>query len=137
MIYYPEDNIQQIGEFISANNDNKLVVCLCTDWCNNCNDWKNPLIALSEKYPNDFFIWMDIERHSDMVSEVDLDTLPVLLVQKNNDIIFLGAVVPRVNTIIPLLETKHSVMRAYDPGIKQFLLDDYFNSLSISFAINR
>lgn len=28
MIYYPEDNIQQIGEFISANNDNKLVVCL-------------------------------------------------------------------------------------------------------------
>ena len=137
MIYYPEDNIQQTGEFISANNDNKLVVCLCADWCNNCNDWKNPLIALSEKYPNDFFIWMDIERHSDTVSEVDLDTLPVLLVQKNNDIIFLGAVVPRVNTIIPLLETKHSVMRAYDPGIKQFLLDDYFNSLSISFAINR
>lgn len=137
MIYYPEDNIQQIGEFISANNDNKLVVCLCADWCSHCNDWKNPLIALSEKYPNDFFIWMDIERHSDMVSEVDLDTLPVLLVQKNNDIIFLGAVVPRVNTIIPLLETKHSVMRAYDPGIKQFLLDDYFNSLSISFAINR
>lgn len=110
---------------------------MCADWCNNCNDWKNPLIALSEKYPNDFFIWMDIERHSDMVSEVDLDTLPVLLVQKNNDIIFLGAVVPRVNTIIPLLETKYSVMRAYDPGIKQFLLDDYFNSLSISFAINR
>lgn len=28
MIYYPEDNIQQIGEFISANNDNKLVVCV-------------------------------------------------------------------------------------------------------------
>ncbi|MCV5555201.1 thioredoxin domain-containing protein, partial [Escherichia coli] len=92
-------------EFISANNDNKLVVCLCADWCNSCNDWKNPLIALSEKYRNDFFIWMDIERHSDMVSDVDLDTLPVLLVQKNNDIIFLGAVVPRVNTIIPLLET--------------------------------
>ncbi|ENC0772265.1 thioredoxin family protein, partial [Shigella flexneri] len=80
MIYYPEDDIQQIGEFICTDNDNKLVVCLCADWCNHCNDWKNPLIELSEKYPKDFFIWMDIERHSDMVSEVDLDTLPVLLV---------------------------------------------------------
>ena len=28
MIYYPEDNVRQIGEFISTNNDNKLVVCL-------------------------------------------------------------------------------------------------------------
>lgn len=79
---------------------------------------------------------MDIERHSDMVSEVDLDTLPVLLVQKNNDIIFLGAVVPRVDTVIPSLEVEHSVMRAYDPGIKQLLLDGYYNSLFIPSAIN-
>lgn len=79
---------------------------------------------------------MDIERHSDMVSEVDLDTLPVLLVQKNNDIIFLGAVVPQVDTVIPSLEVEHSVMRAYDPGIKQFLLDGYYNSLFIPSAIN-
>lgn len=79
---------------------------------------------------------MDIERHSDMVSEVDLDTLPILLVQKNNDIIFLGAVVPRVDIVIPSLEVEHSVMRAYDPGIKQFLLDGYYNSLFIPSAIN-
>ncbi|MGJ7724382.1 hypothetical protein ACSF7A_22835 [Escherichia coli] len=59
-----------------------------------------------EKYPNDFFIWMDIERHSDMVSEVDLDTLPVLLVQKNNDIIFLGAVVPRAEYYYPIIGNK-------------------------------
>lgn len=66
-----------------------------------------------------------------MVSSVDLDILPVLLVQKNN-VLFLGAIQPRVDAIIPFLNTESAVMRADDPGIRQFLQEDFDNSKIIS-----
>ncbi|HAT3776860.1 TPA: hypothetical protein I8621_004882, partial [Citrobacter freundii] len=99
MIYFPEKNIHQIGTFILNNKKNKLVVCLCADWCNNCNEWKGIFTSLSEQYPDNLFIWLDIEQHPDMVYSVDLDILPVLLVQKNNNVLFLGAIQPRVDAI--------------------------------------
>ncbi|EJH7015835.1 hypothetical protein NFT50_004404 [Salmonella enterica] len=132
MIYLPEENIHQIGTFFHTNKKNKLIVCLCADWCNNCNEWKDGFTSLSEQYPDDFFIWLDIEQYPDMVSSIDLDILPVLLVQKNNDILFLGAIQPRVDAVIPLLNTESAVMRTYDPGIRQFLQEDYNNLLITS-----
>ncbi|EKA2135258.1 hypothetical protein OKB61_003982 [Citrobacter freundii] len=132
MIYFPEKNIHQIGTFILNNKKNKLVVCLCADWCNSCNEWKGIFTSLSEQYPDNLFIWLDIEQHPDMVSSVDLDILPVLLVQKNNNVLFLGAIQPRVDAIIPFLNTESAVMRADDPGIRQFLQENFDNSKIIS-----
>ena len=70
-----------------------------------------------------------------MVSSVDLDILPVLLVQKNNNVLFLGAIQPRVDAIIPFLNTESAVMRADDPGIRQFLQEDFDNSKIISWIL--
>ncbi|HDH0829071.1 TPA: hypothetical protein PIQ33_002753 [Klebsiella oxytoca] len=125
MIYSPEKNIQQIGNFIVNNKRNKLIICLCADWCNNCNEWGKSFFALSNKYPKDCFVWLDIDQHPDMISDIDLDVLPVLLVQKDQDIIFLGAIEPIVETVIPVLNSEQSVMRTYDPGLKQFLREDF------------
>lgn len=125
MIYSPEKNIQQIGNFIVNNRYNKLIVCLCADWCNNCNEWEKAFSTLSDKYPTDCFVWLDIDQHSDMISDIDLDVLPVLLVQKNQSIIFLGAIEPIFETVISILNSEHPVMQTNDPGVKQFLKEDF------------
>lgn len=87
--------------------------------------------TLSDKFPTDCFVWLDIDQHSDMISDIDLDVLPVLLVQKNQSIIFLGAIEPIFETVISILNSEHPVMQANDPGVKQFLKEDFERLIDI------
>ncbi|HIE5975441.1 TPA: thioredoxin family protein [Proteus mirabilis] len=86
MINYPDlnkDNIRYQSAF-----GKKLVISFCASWCNNCESWKDTFTLLSEKFIDDCFIWIDIDEYPELVSEIDLDIIPVLLIQKKRISIF-------------------------------------------------
>lgn len=102
----------------------RLVACLCADWCTSCQVWQEKFSLLTEQYPTDCFVWLDIDKHPDMVADVDLDTLPVLLIQDPQTIRFLGPIRPDVEVVKRLLTSRNLAMQALEPGIRDFLLED-------------
>lgn len=102
----------------------KTVVSFCASWCNNCKSWKDTFTLLSEKFIDDCFIWIDIDEYPELVSEIDLDIIPVLLIQKKDDIHFLGPIRPGLNTIIDILNSNKVMNVEFDPGIRDFFISN-------------
>ncbi|HBC5558256.1 TPA: thioredoxin family protein [Proteus mirabilis] len=120
MINYPDlnkDNIRYQSAF-----GKKLVISFCASWCNNCESWKDTFMLLSEKFIDDCFIWIDIDEYPELVSEIDLDIIPVLLIQKKEDIHFLGPIRPGLETIVSILNSDKVMKVEFDPGIRDYLI---------------
>ncbi|MGC6228564.1 thioredoxin family protein [Proteus mirabilis] len=120
MINYPDlnkDNIRYQSAF-----GKKLVISFCASWCNNCESWKDTFTLLSEKFIDDCFIWIDIDEYPELVSEIDLDIIPVLLIQKKEDIHFLGPIRPGLETIVSILNSDKVMKVEFDPGIRDYLI---------------
>ncbi|WP_259695779.1 thioredoxin family protein [Proteus mirabilis] len=94
----------------------------CASWCNNCESWKDTFTLLSEKFIDDCFIWIDIDEYPELVSEIDLDIIPVLLIQKKEDIHFLGPIRPGLETIVSILNSDKVMKVEFDPGIRDYLI---------------
>ncbi|MFV0548393.1 MAG: thioredoxin domain-containing protein [Limnobaculum xujianqingii] len=101
----------------------RLIAGLCASWCENCESWQIVFSSLSDKYPDYCFVWLDIEDHPDMVAEVDLDILPVLLVQDRDNILFLGPVRPDREVAERIIQSTSSTMQVFEPGIRDFLIE--------------
>lgn len=81
----------------------KNVVVLCAEWCGVCREFKEPFEALGRANLEWNFAWVDIESHPD-TEEVELETLPTLmLVGVDDEVVFLGPVVPKTGAIEQLL----------------------------------
>ncbi|HIE4547317.1 TPA: thioredoxin family protein [Proteus mirabilis] len=120
MINYPDlnkDNIRYQSAF-----GKKLVISFCASWCNNCESWKDTFTLLSEKFIDDCFIWIDIDEYPELVSEIDLDIIPVLLIQKKEDIHFLGPIRLGLETIVSILNSDKVMKVEFDPGIRDYLI---------------
>lgn len=121
MLKFPDKNDVEIRNLINAGQT--LVVCLCAEWCNSCESWREQFAVLAEHYSDLCFVWLDIDKHPDMVAEVDLDVLPVLLIQTTYDIYFIGPIRPSEQVVITLLNSQHPLTSANDPGVREFLLE--------------
>ena len=83
----------------------RLVACLCAAWCTACAGWRPTFAALAAERPGDCFVWIDIEDHADLVAEVEVETLPVLLIQAASEAPeFIGPVEPRAGVVRSLLQ---------------------------------
>ncbi|EBH9038133.1 TPA: thioredoxin family protein [Salmonella enterica] len=102
----------------------RLIVCLCADWCSSCQAWQDDFSQMSLEYTADCFVWLDIDKHPDMVADIDLDVLPVLLIQDEKNIYFLGTIKPEIEIFKKLLTAKNLKMKVQEPGIRDFLLED-------------
>lgn len=120
MLKFPDKDQAVIRNLINAGKT--LVVCLCAEWCNNCQRWQQQFAVQAEREPEFCFVWLDIDKHPDMVAEVDLDILPVLLVQNPEHIYFIGPVRPNEQVVSTLIRSPHP-LKAFDPGIREFLLE--------------
>ncbi len=116
----PERDLPAISEALSAGR--RLVACLCADWCSACSAWEDTFAALARNHPDDCFVWIDIDNHPDLVAEVDLETLPVLLIQDSSTTHFLGAIQPKSAIVATLLEHGSSCWNTDDHGIREFLM---------------
>src|SRR5690606_14550606 len=61
--------------------DTWLVACFCAAWCDTCGQYRPRLAALANTQPERVFAWLDIEDHSDLLGDEDVENFPTLLVQ--------------------------------------------------------
>lgn len=104
----------------------RLVGCLCAGWCTACAAWRPAFAALAEQHPNDCFVWIDIEDHADLVADIEVETLPVLLVQAANQPPgFIGPIEPRAMIVRALLQRAELCDALQDdPGVWHALQGD-------------
>jgi len=101
----------------------RLVACLCADWCSSCQAWQADFSTLSKDFPDDCFVWVDIEDHPDLVTEIDLETLPILLIQSVESAHFLGPIQPRLSQVAKILTLNEASGQFPDPGLRDFLME--------------
>ncbi|MGO3743462.1 thioredoxin family protein [Kerstersia sp.] len=81
----------------------RLVVCFCAQWCDTCRAYLPVLEALSEKYPDDCFAWVDIEDHPEFLGDVDVENFPTLLIMEGERTAFFGTMLPHIGHLDRLL----------------------------------
>ncbi len=81
------------------------VVCLCADWCGLCRDYRQVFEQLAARYPHSRFAWVDIEDHSDLLGDMDVETFPTVLLADANGTQFAGALTPHPETLSRLLDS--------------------------------
>jgi len=84
-----------------------LVACLCADWCGTCRDYRTGFDAMAAEFPNAEFRWLDIEDQGDLLEDFDVENFPTLLIQRNDDVLFFGIMLPQHHHLRRLLETFH------------------------------
>ena len=77
-----------------------LVACLCAQWCNTCQAYRDVFEQLRLQAQAKWgaqltFIWVDIEDEADTLGEVDIETFPTLVVARGDRVLFNGPVLPQ------------------------------------------
>ncbi len=118
----PEKDADKISKML--NEGQRLVTCFCADWCSSCQAWQDKFSLLAQKSPEDCFVWLDIDKHPDMIADIDLDVLPVMLVQNEEKIYFLGTIKPELSIVEKIIQSESLIMNVQKPGVRDFLLED-------------
>jgi hypothetical protein len=85
-------------------NGKLLVVCLCAEWCETCRDYRQAAFEECRiLYSNHRFEWIDIEVDSDLIGELEVENFPTLLIARDNQVLFFGAILPHVDHLKRLL----------------------------------
>ena len=95
------DNLEIVK--IRLTNSPWLIACLCAAWCDTCQSYRKAFEALRSQHPNKTFAWIDIEDHSDLVDELDIENFPTILIQYEDTVFFLGTMLPDANLVNRLL----------------------------------
>ncbi|SFN36789.1 thioredoxin family protein [Variovorax sp. OV329] len=105
----------------AAADDNALwVVCLCAEWCGTCRDYRPLLQEVARKHPQMRFAWVDIEDHSDISDEFEVETFPTLLIAGRDGTRFLGPLLPHAETLSRMLSSAQPVQPS-SPEVAQLL----------------
>jgi thioredoxin-like negative regulator of GroEL len=80
-----------------------LVVCLCAQWCNVCEQYRNIFRQVQSNvqsdYPQARFVWMDIEDEADVLDPLDVENFPTLLMVIGDAPRFFGPITPQPQTL--------------------------------------
>lgn len=87
--------------------DTWVVACLCAAWCDVCTSYRPGFDELAAQHPDKLFVWIDIEDRADLVGDFDVENFPTLLIQRGDDVMFYGTVMPD-NHIAHRLITSHA-----------------------------
>jgi thioredoxin 1 len=75
------------------------IVCLCADWCAACRDYRRAFEARAQQRGDAVHVWVDIEDDSDWLGDIDVETLPTLLVLHGTRPMFFGPVLPHMDIV--------------------------------------
>lgn len=81
------------------------VISLCAQWCGTCRDWQPVVAAVATAHPQLQWRWLDIEDEAALLGDLEVETLPTLLVGRGSDVLFYGPVLPKVELLTRLLAT--------------------------------
>ncbi|HEY8908524.1 MAG TPA: thioredoxin family protein [Rhodoferax sp.] len=83
--------------------DMPLVVCLCAQWCNVCEQYRNIFRQVQNNVQSDYplarFVWMDIEDEADVLDPLDVENFPTLLMAIGDAPRFFGPITPQPQTL--------------------------------------
>ena len=79
------------------------VLFLCAEWCGVCRDLKGMFEELSAIHPSVQWTWVDVEDHSEIFDDLELDTFPSLLVILNKRPWFFGSIEPRKDVVLRIV----------------------------------
>lgn len=85
-----------------------LVACLCAGWCGTCRDYRAVFDALQTRFPEAALVWVDIENDADWIGDIDVENFPTIVVQRHEDVLFQGVLMPQPGVIERLLEALFS-----------------------------
>ena len=83
-----------------------VVACLCAGWCDVCKQYRAGFDALASEFPDQFFVWIDIEDQADLVGDLDVENFPTILMQKDDVVAFYGTMLPEPRQVARLLEAQ-------------------------------
>ena len=86
-----------------ADDARQWVVCLCAEWCGACREYRPLFEQVARAHPEFRFAWVDIEDHSDIADDFDVETFPTLLVASAQGTHFLGPLLPYPETLSRML----------------------------------
>lgn len=75
------------------------VVCLCAEWCGTCRDYRAAFARRAAQRDDAVHVWLDIEDDSDWLGDIDVETLPTLLVLHGDRPMFFGPVLPHMDVV--------------------------------------
>jgi thioredoxin 1 len=75
------------------------VVCLCAEWCAACREYRQAFERRAREQRDAAHVWVDIEDDSDWLGDIDVETLPTLLVLHGGRPMFFGPVLPHVDVV--------------------------------------
>ncbi|RZT38409.1 thioredoxin family protein [Cupriavidus agavae] len=105
-VYYPEQDPGAVSRALAERPGGRLVACLCADWCGTCKQYQDGFAVLAARYPNDCFVWIDVETHSDTLGEdIDIENFPTVLIQPvaGGAPHFYGTVLPHLDVLDRML----------------------------------
>jgi len=80
-----------------------LVVCLCAQWCQVCEDYRSRFAQVQQSvladYPQCRFLWLDIEDQADLLEPLDIENFPTLLITVAGAPCFFGTITPQPQTL--------------------------------------
>jgi thiol-disulfide isomerase/thioredoxin len=98
-----------------ADPDTLLVACLCAEWCGTCREYRVMFDVLADAHPAVCFVWIDIETHSELVDEYDVENFPTILIEDGTTTRFFGTVLPQPRIVERMIEEFSGA--AASPGV--------------------
>lgn len=113
-VYFPEREPGAIAAALAARPEGRLVACLCAAWCGTCTEYLATFTRLAERYPQDCFVWVDIETHADALGDIDIENFPTVLVQPLREAApqFYGVMLPHFEVLDRMLARGASMRTA-------------------------
>jgi thiol-disulfide isomerase/thioredoxin len=103
-LFLVPDNFPQLAS--ALNSGRWVIACLCAGWCDVCKQYRAGFDALAEQFPDQQFVWIDIEDQSDVVGDLDVENFPTILLQKKDIVAFYGTMMPEPRQVARLLEAQ-------------------------------
>jgi thioredoxin-like negative regulator of GroEL len=86
-----------------APSETALVVCLCAQWCNVCEQYRSSFTqvqaSLLAEFPDCQFAWLDVEDNADVLDPLDVENFPTLLLLVGATPRFFGPITPQPQTL--------------------------------------